>query len=359
MCSGRTDLLVMPYRRLALAATIVVATLTSAPTAHAATDTETTIRTIATEAAALVAEEQALLELTDPSAGTSEAELVAIEAQLASVDVRSASLLDQLERLGVDLTEAVRSTMVRLPDGDDLTTAQRRSAAPPAVVYAAAVEDLLRIAATPATVAPVPGRSNSPALGLLAVAAISLLALGAAALGNSLRRKPATDELVALAWSDGLTGLANRRRLDLDIASSSRHASATAVIMLDVDHFKKVNETYGHERGDDVLRRVGALLADHVRYDDVVYRYGGEEFCILLPGATAAEARAVADRVVVAARKIELPDGAHITVSIGVADTSTGDVVTAVESADQALFTAKQRGRDRAVTADGRSLTVA
>ena len=162
-----------------------------------------------------------------------------------------------------------------------------------------------------------------------------------------------------MAWSDGLTGLANRRRLDHDLESRGRRDDATAVIMIDVDHFKSVNDRFGHQTGDEVLRSIGAMLAEQIRYDDIVYRYGGEEFCVLLPDSSAAEAEGIADRIVEAAREIRLPDGQHITVSVGVASAVEGDVSTAVETADLALYTAKDRGRDRAVTADASKLASA
>ena len=78
--------------------------------------------------------------------------------------------------------------------------------------------------------------------------------------------------------------------------------------MVDVDHFKGVNDAYGHQAGDDILKRLGTVFAHHVRSDDIVYRYGGEEFCVLLPGADVDEAQCVADRIVEAARGINLPE---------------------------------------------------
>jgi len=131
------------------------------------------------------------------------------------------------------------------------------------------------------------------------------------------------------------------------------------VIMIDVDHFKGINDAYGHQTGDDILKRLGTVFEHHVRVDDIVYRYGGEEFCVLLPGATADEAQRVADRIVEAARSIGLPNGANITVSIGIADAAGKDVSTAVERADQALYLAKQQGRDRAVYASDNDLITA
>jgi diguanylate cyclase (GGDEF)-like protein len=155
-----------------------------------------------------------------------------------------------------------------------------------------------------------------------------------------------------MAWSDGLTGLANRRRLDADLARHDDSDRPTAAIMVDIDHFKEINDRFGHAVGDEILRKVGDALASHVRYDDIVYRYGGEEFCILLPGASIADANDVAHRVVAAAQTVELPEGGNVTVSVGVANATRGDASGAVRRADRALYTAKEDGRDRAVASD-------
>jgi diguanylate cyclase (GGDEF)-like protein len=216
----------------------------------------------------------------------------------------------------------------------------------------------MRIAATPSAVANTPTSSSSSALGLLAVAALALLALGAAALGNSLRRRPDADELAMMAWSDGLTGLANRRRLDADLARHDDSDRPTAAIMVDIDRFKEINDLFGHAYGDEVLREVGDALSKQVRHDDIVYRYGGEEFCILLPGASPVDANAIADRIVGAVRGVELPNGRNVTVSVGVASASTGDATGAVHRADRALYSAKERGRDRVVASDDRTVGV-
>ncbi|MEZ5297107.1 MAG: GGDEF domain-containing protein [Ilumatobacteraceae bacterium] len=252
-------------------------------------------------------------------------------------------LLEQFDELDVRLTAATRAALSPLP-------AEGAGFAPPSQVYDAALDDLMRISATPSAVLPTESGSSGPALGLLAVAAMSLLVLGAAALANSLRRE-SDGELAAMAWSDGLTGLANRRRLDHDLETHQLDDESIAAIMVDVDHFKSINDRFGHQEGDEVLRRIASMLAAHVRYDDVVYRYGGEEFCILLPGATHDDAVGVANRIVEAARTIILPDDTHLTVSAGVAHVDDADAATTVESADRALIAAKTAGRDRMIDA--------
>lgn len=327
----------------------VAATLSAAPASIvlAGSDVTGSVRAVAERAAEAVSEEQTLLQIASAS-NLDAADRAEIEARIRAVDARGMELLDQLDRLDVDLTQAIRISLGSLPPVADRTR-QPDLYVPSAAVYEAATNDLLRIAATPDAVTNAPNSSNSPAFGLLAVAALALLALGAAALGNSLRRHPEDDELHAMAWSDGLTGLANRRRLDADLARHDDSDRATAAIMVDIDHFKEINDRFGHAFGDEVLRQVGDSIAQQVRYDDIVYRYGGEEFCVLLPGAAAADVSAIADRIVAAARNVELPDGRTITVSVGVANTGDGDATGAVRRADLALYSAKECGRDRAV----------
>ncbi|MCB0966808.1 MAG: GGDEF domain-containing protein [Ilumatobacter sp.] len=315
--------------RIALIATAMA--VVAVPSTAVAAPEDDAVRELADTAAELVAEEQALLRTTDQA------------SRLRVVDGTGTMLLEQFDELDVRLTAATRAALSPLP-------AEGAGFAPPSQVYDAALDDLMRISATPSAVLPTESGSSGPALGLLAVAAMSLLVLGAAALANSLRRE-SDGELAAMAWSDGLTGLANRRRLDHDLETHQLDDESIAAIMVDVDHFKSINDRFGHQEGDEVLRRIASMLAAHVRYDDVVYRYGGEEFCILLPGATHDDAVGVANRIVEAARTIILPDDTHLTVSAGVAHVDDADAATTVESADRALIAAKTAGRDRMIDA--------
>jgi diguanylate cyclase (GGDEF)-like protein len=343
-------------RALATAAFTALAVAPSAA-ASAATDTPDLVRELATNGAQLVAEESELLRLAG-SDGVSATDLAEARSKLRTVDVRGAEVMQQLDLLGVDLSNAIREALALLPQPGTSTVDVLPPLPPPPVVYDAAIADLMRIAATPTALTPITKSADSggTSFGLLAVAAAALLALGLAALANTLRRSDDGEDLAAMAWSDGLTGVANRRRLDRDIAANAGASGPTAVIMVDVDHFKQVNDAYGHQVGDDVLRAVGTALADNVRNDDVVYRYGGEEFCVLLPGATPREAQAVADRVVSAMRTILLPDGRHITVSVGVADGRAADVAATLETADRAMCAAKAGGRNRAAPAGADTL---
>jgi len=339
--------------RHVLVALLATAALVPAVPALASIDGAQAVRLLATDAAELLAEESMLVAMADPATTPSPTDLAAVRAQLRSIDGQGQAALVQLQGLGVELTPAIESTLDKLPRTEviDTTTVPM---VPQPVVYEAAIDDLLRIAATPSAVAPVGDGSDGPSYALLLVGAVSLMILGIAALTNTLWRRPETEELEALAWSDGLTGLANRRRLDHDLEASPSN-NPTSVIMIDVDHFKGVNDAYGHQTGDDILKRLGTLFAHHVRGDDVVYRYGGEEFCVLLPGADVDEAQSVADRIVAAARDVNLPNGANVTVSVGIAGATGDELTTAIEQADRALYLAKQQGRDRAVVAAGTS----
>jgi diguanylate cyclase len=160
------------------------------------------------------------------------------------------------------------------------------------------------------------------------------------------------------ALTDGLTGLANRRAFDAALrdaaAQSGRDAS---LLLLDIDHFKVINDTYGHQAGDEALRLIGQTIAAMVRHTDLAARYGGEEFAVLLPATGRAGALALAEalRAGIAARRLALGDGApvSVTVSVGAASFEPGETPAAwVARADVALYLAKQAGRDRAIFCD-------
>lgn len=156
------------------------------------------------------------------------------------------------------------------------------------------------------------------------------------------------------ADTDGLTRLANRRALDGALGRIWRDGedAQLAVLMLDLDNFKSFNDSFGHQAGDEVLRETAGLLRAAVRPGDLVARYGGEEFVILLPGADAAAARRVGQRVLEAFRANAWPRR-PVTISIGAAVRQPGDTPDSLlQRADAALYRSKQDGRDR-FTADG------
>jgi diguanylate cyclase (GGDEF)-like protein len=167
--------------------------------------------------------------------------------------------------------------------------------------------------------------------------------------------------IVELSQIDGLTGLINRRQfqilLDHEFNMSHRHGSPLAMMMIDVDRFKRVNDTFGHLVGDEVLAMVARAVAESTRRSDVCARYGGEEFAVILPRTTMEQALPIAERIRdEIARRVVLrnPDSIKVTASIGVA--SIPEMMCArpehlVDAADRALYLAKRLGRDRAVLA--------
>ena len=191
---------------------------------------------------------------------------------------------------------------------------------------------------------------------------VTFLALFAAIVCGSfgfvvLQRARAEGEVRRLATFDALTDLLNRRGFlklgERTLAAARRGRRRSAALMLDLDHFKSVNDTFGHAAGDRVLRDFADVLRRSVRPADVLGRYGGEEFCALLPGVTREEALEVAERIRRGAAEAclgELPE--PVTVSIGVALVSLpaeGALESALELADKALYEAKAGGRNRVV----------
>lgn len=153
------------------------------------------------------------------------------------------------------------------------------------------------------------------------------------------------------ASTDVLTGLPNRRAVEDRLSRFVAGRSRGAVAIADLDHFKLLNDTYGHEAGDRALRMFAEVLRGAVRADDVAGRWGGEEFVLLLPELSAREAAAVLDRIrTELAAACDRNDGPAFTVSIGVVDTTAGDSVDAlVGLADDCLYVAKEAGRDRVI----------
>ena len=170
------------------------------------------------------------------------------------------------------------------------------------------------------------------------------------AANETLRRK--NEELERLSVTDGLTGLYNRRRLMESLNDEARRSQRLkhtfALLMVDVDHFKKYNDSFGHPAGDTVLARVAAILREATREVDHVARYGGEEFLVMLPETGMPEALDISERIRARIGE-EVFHGRHMTVSIGVAEFPLhGDTPEQViAAADEALYEAKREGRDR------------
>ncbi len=177
---------------------------------------------------------------------------------------------------------------------------------------------------------------------------------------NLLTREYANEGLLRFAFTDYLTGLKTRgyfeQQLDLEFKRSERRRQKFALLMIDIDHFKQLNDTFGHHTGDQVLRDVASILMKDMREVDTVARYGGEEFVMILPETTEAGATYVAQRLRRAVEQAKFFAGSpqsiqHLTISIGIAvfDTDAQFKRDLIEFADAALYAAKHAGRNRIV----------
>ena len=185
---------------------------------------------------------------------------------------------------------------------------------------------------------------------------VGMLERFAAHAALALRNAWLLEEIQHLAATDGLTKIANRatfqQTLGQELARAQRGNGSAALVLLDLDHFKRLNDTHGHQAGDEVLRGVARVLDESSRGFDTPARYGGEEFAVILPHTDPVEAVAVAERLRAAIAAAPLDP--EVTVSVGVAsypeDAASGDDL--VRAADEALYAAKRAGRNR-VTAAG------
>lgn len=171
----------------------------------------------------------------------------------------------------------------------------------------------------------------------------------------------ANQRLQTISRTDSLSGLYNRgyweERLKLEFSRQLRNTSAVSLLMLDIDHFKSINDSLGHQAGDEVIRELGAILRRSLRETDIAGRYGGEEFAIVMPDTDAAQAMRLAERLRshIAANETQWHDDSiRVTVSIGISQAtrlmnSPGDWLKA---ADGALYLAKQNGRNQVYIAD-------
>jgi diguanylate cyclase (GGDEF)-like protein len=200
-----------------------------------------------------------------------------------------------------------------------------------------------------------PRRVSRPRESVRARELESLEAL-AAALGTALSRAELIEALSTQSSTDSLTGLANRRSFDAEIARSlaglRRHGRPVSLCLVDVDHFKRFNDSHGHVEGDRALIEVARVLGQQVRGSDLAARYGGEEFALLLPDTELDVAFHVAERVRAAVARSSVPQG-PVTVSIGLATAIEGCLPEQlIAAADGALYAAKAGGRNRVEAAD-------
>lgn len=164
-------------------------------------------------------------------------------------------------------------------------------------------------------------------------------------------------EIIGLSLRDGLTGLFNHsyfyQQIDLEVKRFVRYGTPVTLMLIDIDDFKAVNDSYGHREGDRVLASMGKTLLHLARDSDICCRYGGEEFSLILPSTQTDEAAAIANRV---RKKLaqRLPDGSTVTVSIGVASCgkNTRTYQQLVENADAALYQVKRSGKNQVMVAE-------
>lgn len=158
--------------------------------------------------------------------------------------------------------------------------------------------------------------------------------------------------LLNMAYRDGLTGLLNYRAfseiLETEWERARRYDTTFSLMMIDVDHFKRVNDEHGHQAGDQVLRSIAARLQERLRKSDMVFRYGGEEFMVLLPQTGVYKASLLAERIRGYVEKMQFPGGIDVTISVGVCQYRDGfKAADLVKQVDAGLYMAKGKGRNR------------
>jgi diguanylate cyclase (GGDEF)-like protein len=175
------------------------------------------------------------------------------------------------------------------------------------------------------------------------------------AINDISARKKMEEELQRLATTDTLTGILNRRQFfvlgEQEVERSRRYSRELALLLYDIDHFKKVNDTFGHQAGDIVLRELAKLVHAQLRKNDLEGRVGGEEFAILLPETSISEAVVLAERIREIIESVAINIGEtslHITASFGVASVEEADISldSVYKRADSALYEAKNAGRN-------------
>jgi diguanylate cyclase (GGDEF)-like protein len=233
-----------------------------------------------------------------------------------------------------------------------------------AVLLITAVSLLLSLLVTTAVTVAM-GDIDRLATDLLVAALVPLMvapAVSSAAMGLLAEVETARRALREVAIRDGLTNLYNRRffaaRLESEVARTQGEQAPLTVILIDVDHFKRINDLWGHAAGDAVLQRVADTLIAHVHPYEMSARFGGEEFVALLPGASLADGTTVAERIRVAIEQLRIPalgerETPHVTASLGVASLGPGQETASdlLRRADQAMYDAKARGRNRCICA--------
>ena len=172
--------------------------------------------------------------------------------------------------------------------------------------------------------------------------------------GQNKQLDTTVKELELLAQTDALTTLINRRKFDeilkYESERSQRYQSNLTLIMCDIDHFKKINDYYGHDSGDKTLKAFSTIITNNIRDIDIFSRYGGDEFMILMPNMNIDDARSVAEKLCKLIEKADIEEIDSFTASFGVTNFKTNDTHTSfMNRADSALYKAKESGRNKVV----------
>ena len=178
------------------------------------------------------------------------------------------------------------------------------------------------------------------------------------------RLRVAQDRIITLSYTDTLTGTANRRifleSLGGAISFAQRHQTPLSIIMADLDDFKSVNDTFGHNAGDQALQAFATLLMKNSREEDLIARWGGEEFIMMLPGTGAKKATVFGERLRHRLEEITFPDsGIRLTASFGVSAYQPGEPsISFIGRADQALYEAKRLGKNQVITLEDEAMQI-
>ncbi|MGM0509286.1 MAG: diguanylate cyclase, partial [Fusobacteriota bacterium] len=159
------------------------------------------------------------------------------------------------------------------------------------------------------------------------------------------------EDLKVSSYTDGLTNLYNHKKifqmLKIEIDRAKRYKKNLSIMMADIDHFKKVNDDYGHLKGDLVLKKIASCLKNQIREIDIVGRYGGEEFLIVFPEVTREEAKIAAERIRKEVENLKFDEGLKVTISGGLAEYNGEEIQKLIKKADDKLYEAKENGRNQ------------
>ncbi len=201
--------------------------------------------------------------------------------------------------------------------------------------------------------------ANNSSIILFTESFIFVLSLALFAAAIKFKKKIFDQDLENMALTDGLTGLYNRRYFDMFYENifnqSSRYGILLTLIMCDIDHFKKINDTYGHDKGDEVLKEIANILKSNTRKTDIASRFGGEEFMVCLPSTEITSALDIARKIKQMVLKVKMKDIKKVSISMGVTfyrkefENKPNELLKRL---DDLLYEAKKRGRNRIISED-------